>query len=126
MKNLMRLMEEKSKSQKKMMPLEKDAKMQAVKAMRQMASEEMAMPLKNLKKVSVAADSEEGLKEGLEKAEEIVEQGMPKESMSEEYEDSEEMSEDMHEMPEEMSLEEVESKIAKLEALKKDLQLKKM
>ncbi len=115
MKKLIELMEKKAKSQKDMMPLEKDAKVKAVQAMRKMASDEMAGPLKQLgaKKVSVMADSEEGLKEGLDKAEEIVEEGLPSE-------------EEMGEMEEECkSPEEVDAKIAELEALKAKMLAKK-
>lgn len=69
-----------------------------------------------LKKVTVASDSEEGLKKGLEKAEEIIEK---KEMPS--MEESEEMSDDDSE--EEMSEDEIEQMIqmlqAKKEALKK-------
>ena len=122
MKKLIELMEKKAKSQKDMMPLEKDAKVKAVQAMRKMASDEMAGPLKQLgaKKVSVMADSEEGLKEGLEKAEEIVEEGLPKKL------DSEEGEEEMGEMEEECkSPEEVDAKIAELEALKAKMLAKK-
>jgi hypothetical protein len=122
MEKLIKLMEKKAKSQKEMMPLEKDAKVRAVQAMRKMASDEMAGPLKQLgaKKVSVMADSEEGLKEGLEKAEEIVEEGLPKKL------DSEEGEEEMGEMEEECkSPEEVDAKIAELEALKAKMLAKK-
>lgn len=120
MDKLIKLMEKKAKSQKEMKPLEQDAKMRAVGAMRKMASDEMAGPLKGLgaKKVSVMADSEEGLKEGLDKAEEIVEEGLPS---------SEEMGEEEGEMEEECKTpEEVDAKIAELEALKAKLQAKKM
>ena len=110
-----KLLESKAKSQKPMMGPEKDAKLRAVQEMRQMASDEMAMPLKNLKKVTVASDSPKGLSEGLEKAEDIVEgsEGMMEEGM--------EMGEEK--LPEEMSPEELEAKIQELQEL---LAVKKM
>lgn len=119
MDKLMKLMEKKASSQKKMSPIEKDAKVRAVEAMRKFASDEMAGPLKGLKKVSVAASDDEGLKKGLEKAEEIVEGGLPSEK---EMMDEEETSE----MDEYESPEEVDAKIAELEALKKEMLIKKM
>lgn len=56
----------------KMSPVEKKAKMNAVHGMRKTASDMMAEPLHGLKKVSVASDSPEGLKMGLDKAKDVV------------------------------------------------------
>ncbi len=53
-------------------PMEHSAKMDVVKQMRDMASEEMGGKLDGLKKVSVTSNSPEGLKKGLDKAKEIV------------------------------------------------------
>lgn len=119
MNKFIKLLDQKAKSQKDMKPLEKDAKMQAIGAMRKMASDEMVGPLKGLgaKKVSVMANSEEGLKEGLDKAEEIVEDGLPSpEEMGEEESEEEQLN----------SPEEIDAKIAELEAMKAKLVEKKM
>ena len=114
--------------------VERDAKSGVLKDLRDYASGLMKERLDGLKKVTVASDSEEGLKEGLEKAEEILE---TKEESSEE-----EDPEDMHRMPdgslmpdEEMdysehmknlSEEEIDQYLKELMALKEQLQAKKM
>lgn len=85
----------------------------------------------DLKKVTVASDSKEGLKEGLEKAEEIVEKGPTqfeemKPEVNEDY-DKEETAEEigdkspenMEEMDEEMSDDEIDQMIEMLQAKKK-------
>lgn len=59
------------------------AKMKVVDQMRKMAMDEMGGKLKGLKKVSVASDTEEGLKKGLELAKEKV-TGMKPEGTEEE------------------------------------------
>lgn len=56
-------------------PAEKQAKMDVVNELRQMASEAMHDKMDGLKKVSVMSDSEEGLKHGLDKAKEVVSGG---------------------------------------------------
>ena len=77
--------------------------------------------VKGMKKVSVASDSKEGLKEGLEKAESIVEG----EEESPEMELGEMESEDDMEESEEKSEEELKAEIealkAQIEAMKEDL-----
>lgn len=120
MDKFIKLLDKKAKAQKDMPPLEKDAKMKAVSAMRKMASDEMAGPLKGLgaKKVSVIADSEENLKKGLDKAEEIVEEGLP--SPEEMGEEGSEKSEESLDSPEE-----IDARIAELEAMKAELLAKK-
>ena len=65
-----------------------------------------ASKLDGLKKVTVASDSPEGLKKGLEKAEEVVEQKL---------EGGEEESSSEEESEEECSPEELEAKIAELQ-----------
>lgn len=96
-------------AKKKIDPTEKEAKLAAIKGMRKMAGDMMADDMKSMKKVTVAAPDAEGLKEGLEKAEDVVEQ-MPG---MEESEDMEEMSdEEEMEMPE--SLEEIDAMMKKL------------
>lgn len=81
----------KMKGEKKMNPMEKKAKLGVLEEILGMAEDEMGNELKGLKKVTVAAPSEEGLKEGLEKAEEIVE---AKDEMSEEESEDEVLSEE--------------------------------
>lgn len=58
---------------KKLSGVEKKAKMKVVEDMRDMASKAMGDKLHGLKKVTVASNSSEGLKEGLEKAEDVIE-----------------------------------------------------
>lgn len=53
-------------------PVERHAKMDVVKGLKDSVSEMMGHKLDGLKKVSVASDSSEGLKHGLEKAHDIV------------------------------------------------------
>ncbi len=59
-------------NKKKLSPLEQKAKMGVVKDLRDLAAKHMSDKLEGLKKVTVASDSEEGLKHGLDKAKEIV------------------------------------------------------
>jgi CO dehydrogenase/acetyl-CoA synthase beta subunit len=68
--------------------------------------------IKNMKKVTVAADSEEGLKEGLKKAEDVIEKKMGEEEEEEGEEEEEEGSEEAPACP----MMSKEDKIAKLEA----------
>lgn len=59
-------------NKKKLGPLEQKAKMGVVKNLRDLAAQHMSNKLSDLKKVTVASDSDAGLKHGLEKAKEIV------------------------------------------------------
>lgn len=74
---LKKLMQKKMEKQGGMEPKAKEAKMELLKELREMASgmmkEDLDGHLAGIKKVTVASDSEEGLKEGLEKAEDMVE-----------------------------------------------------
>lgn len=116
------------KGKSKLSPLEKEAKMSVMKALSDDMSGELKNKLKGLKKVTVASDSPEGLKAGLEKAEEMVEGKMECEAcqgrgcpMCPKDEDESEVaeSEDMEsEESEDMSLEDIEAQIAQLEKLK--------
>lgn len=72
MTDKMKKMLDKKKGQGKMSEVEKDAKMSVVNHMKDMASKMMGDHVKGLKKVSIASNSGEGLKEGLHKAEEIL------------------------------------------------------
>jgi hypothetical protein len=67
---LKKLMKEKGGN--KVDPTAKKAKMGVLKEIRDMAASDMGEEVKGIKKVTVAAPDEAGLKEGLEKAEEIV------------------------------------------------------
>ncbi len=114
MKDFKELLMKKAKEGKFLSDEDKDAKMEVVRAVKQMASEEMGDELKNLKgmgKVTVASDSPEGLKAGLEKAEDVVEEKL---ANSEESEDSEEEM-PMHEPKMKMAGMSKEEKIKKLE-----------
>lgn len=127
----------KKKKDKPLSDTAKEAKMSVVKDMQKMAADAMRDGLKGgLKKVSVASDSPEGLKKGLEKAEELVESGLTGEEEMEEKEPGEELAEAEEEVPsvtpegeenldEECSEEELDAKLAKLMELKKKLQAKK-
>lgn len=97
---------------KKLSDLEKKASLKALADYRGEAQKLMKDKMKKMKKVTVASDSEEGLKEGLEKAEDIIESGMEAQEMGEEYE--EEMEDE-----EEMSEDEINAKIEELMAKKK-------
>lgn len=113
-----RLMDKMKKKGKELDPLEKEAKMSVVKAMREAASEEMTDKLGKLKKVTVASDSKEGLQAGLDKAKEMMEK-MP-EGMEQSSEESEEASEEeQEECPK--SVEEIDAKIKELLALKEKM-----
>lgn len=74
------------------------AKREILQALRQMASELMGEDMEaGMKQVSVAAPDKEGLMEGMEKAEEVVEE-MPEMDMEkdESYEPGMEMEDDMY------------------------------
>lgn len=145
MSKIHELLQKKAKEQSK--PLggpEKDAKLRAVKEMRKMASDEMSGPLKSLKKVTVASDSPQGLEHGLDKAKEIMHGGEQDEQDPDMEHLEEETGEDLdhdneegepaehaekvlgHEAEPEhgdedddLSPEEIQAKIAELEALLK-------
>jgi hypothetical protein len=105
---------------KKELSMDKMAKMDMLKALRKMALDminegDAGEEMDALQKVTVAAKDKEGLKAGLEKAEEVLEK------MPGEEDDSEELAEkeDEESADEEMSEEdEIAALEAKLEALK--------
>ena len=126
-----KLMSKLEKKGKKLDPLEKEAKMGIAKEMSRQAGALLGGKIP-AKKVTVAADSKEGLKEGLSKAEQIVE-GAEEEMGADLDKDNEEMESDLHKMKvlgekppmhdlvkamEDCSPEEIDEKIAELEALK--------
>ena len=58
-----------------MHPIEREAKMRSLGELHKMAQDMLGEKLHGLKKVSVMAPNEEGLEEGLHKAEELVKKG---------------------------------------------------
>jgi hypothetical protein len=124
---------------RKMHPAAQKAKLTALKEANKMATDMMKEDLGGLKKVTIASDSAKGLKEGLEKAEELIEgkekdcsecPGCPhcQEEGEQESEDSEgedqrsEDYEDAQEASEPADLDEIEAKIQELMKLKAKLQ----
>lgn len=67
-----KLMEKKKKMGKELSPVESAAKSSVLDELKNMAGQAMSDKLHGLKKVSVASDTQQGLKSGLEKAHEIV------------------------------------------------------
>ncbi len=80
--------------EEKKMEVKKDLLKKLKKLMRDDMGEPLKDKLEGMKKVTVASDSEEGLKEGLSMAEKIME----KHSMMKDMDDYEEDSEDADEM----------------------------
>lgn len=73
-----KLLEKKKKSGEGMLSdNEKNAKMGVLQDLRNQASQAMGGKLKDLKKVTVASNDENGLKAGLDKAKEIIDQKRP-------------------------------------------------
>lgn len=95
-----------------------EAKASMAKELSDMLGEDLTEGIKDAKRVTVASDSEEGLKKGLEKAEDILE-----DKMEDESEDSEEMkdSEDMEESEDdsEEKIKELERQIEELKSKRK-------
>lgn len=123
------LFAKKKKDGKEMSSMEKDAKMSVVHDMKKMAMDAMGDKLKGLKKVSVASDSPEGLKMGLEKAKELVTShpNSPESDNDNSPENEEEVGE-TEESPEEeqsedsaMSEDEVDAELKRLMDLKEKM-----
>ena len=114
MDSLKKLMEKKSKKGG-MDPKKKEAKMELLGELRDMAKGMMMDDLQGhregMKKVQIASDSDEGLKEGLEKAEDILESKMGE---SEDMEDESEMGSEMESEDEDFGSLSKEDLIAKL------------
>lgn len=99
MKDMMKKLMSKKDSSSKMSPIEKDAKLSSLNALKKAMEDMMGDKLKNgMKKVTIAADDQEGLEKGLEKAKELI--GSEEES-SEESE-GEDMAEESIEEKSEM------------------------
>lgn len=115
-KDMMMKMMGKKKEEEGGGDMKKDAKLSVLKELRKMASDMMGDDVKGgmMKKVTVAAPSSEGLKEGLHKAEDMME-GAPEAAEEDEGYD------DMTDWPSDLSKyspEEIEAKIAELQAAK--------
>ncbi len=126
------LLAKKLKEGKKVKPEEMGAKKSVLQELRADMADKMGSKLGGLKKVSVAAPDAEGLKKGLEKAEDLVE-GMPDlQDQSEEYSEgaADEMLEEAEEsdamaMPDEMSEESDRMSEDEIDAKIQELLLKK-
>lgn len=103
MKDLKDLLGKKSKID----PIEKEAKLRAIKNMKKAAGDLMADEMKGMKKVTVAAPDEESLAEGLETAKDLTEE-MPEMDMMEDEDTLEDILEDVS------SVEEIDELMAKL------------
>jgi len=125
-----KLLAKKMKDGKKMSDSEKEAKSGVLSEMKDMASKMMGDKVKGLKKVTVASDSEEGVKKGLEKAKDLLGHSMSEESPemegsevaeeeSPEHEQEESKEEEMQELAQEMDASELDQAIQKLMELKK-------
>lgn len=99
MQKFQKMLEKKSKGEKPLSDMEKEAKMSVIDEMRKMADDQMGGKLDGLKKVTVAANSKPGLAEGLDKAKQILghgEEGSDDEEASESPE-MEQAEEETHE-----------------------------
>jgi hypothetical protein len=127
---------EKKKKDKPMSDVAKDAKTSVLKDLQSMASNAMKDGLKGgLKKVTVASDSPEGLKAGLEKAEDMVEGKLGAIDEKDADTDLEDAAEELpihaggaeegEDEMEDCSEEELDAKLEKLMAMKKKMQANK-
>ncbi len=109
-KGYSKLMEKKKKDGKDLSSTEKEAKMSVVQHMKDMAQEMMGDHLKGMKKVTVASDSDEGLKHGLSKASDIIEQGHlgPEDFAAKHPEELDDSDEEASESPEEEAKEQAD------------------
>lgn len=108
---------------KEMSDSEKKAKLSALGEAHKMASDMMKGGLGGLKKVTVAADSKQGLKKGLEKAEDILGEQDEEDSMMGLHEDDEASEhKSAQDESEPMDEEELDAEIERLMKLKEKLQ----
>lgn len=117
----MKMMEKKKDSQE-MTPEEKKAKMDVIMELLEIAHEAMGSNVKSgldgmTQKVEVMAPNKEKLIEGLEKAEEVVEEGPEALMSSEQTEETEEKSEEVEEETEEVEEDEEDKKKLKKKPL---------
>lgn len=113
MDEFLSLLKKKKESQGSVNEKKLSAKKNAMKELSDMLGEDITEGIKGVKKVTVASDSEEGLKKGLEKAEDVLE------SRESEEEDMD------SEMMEDESEDDLASKIASLEQQLKELKSKR-
>lgn len=106
---------------------EKEAKMSVIKAMRDEAQDQMGGKLASMKKVTVASPDAQGLKEGLDKAKELIDAKNQMHGVDDENEEAEEAQESPESMDEYegMSEEELNMKLQKLMALKQKMEQQK-
>lgn len=104
---------------------EKSAKMSVVEAMRKMAEDQIGGKLKDLKKVTVASDSKDGLEKGLDKAKEMLDRHPEDEESQEQHdpemEDHESETADEVASEPEMSEDELNEKLEELMKLKEKM-----
>lgn len=120
---LEKLFEKKAKEGGSMPDHEREAKMDVVKQMKSDMAELMGDKLKGSKKITVASDSKEGLKAGLDKAEQLLAGGgLAAAADDEDHIEKDEPVEDS-ESPlvegDELSEEELDEQLARLMAMKK-------
>jgi hypothetical protein len=113
MKSLMELLKSKAKEGKYLSESDKAAKMDVMKEMKGMADEYMG---DDVKKITVASDSKEGLEAGLEKAKEVVAKKGEAEDCESEMCDEEGYDHEMEE-PEESKADKIARIKAELEML---------
>lgn len=107
---MMDMLKAKMKDKKPVSGMEKDAKISVLGNLKDLLQKSMGSKLSDMKKVSVVADSKEGLEEGLDEAKEVVEE-VPEEGM----EDDMGIEEKKPEVPAEPeTAEEIEQKIQEL------------
>ena len=120
-----------SKKAKQVSGDEQKAKLDVLKDLKKQAMEMMGEKVSGLKKVTIASDSKEGLKKGLEKAEEVVDKSPEEQEAcpeceghgceaceSEEHEASESPEQESSEESEEELDKKIKELMAKKEALK--------
>jgi hypothetical protein len=100
---------------------EKKAKLAALKEAHGMASGMMKEGLDGAKKVSVMADSKEGLKKGLDVAEQVIGEDLGEDEADHDREDTESALEDAQDGAAPMSEDEIDAKIKELLELKEQL-----
>lgn len=117
MEDFMKMLQKRQREQGPQDEKKMKAKASMAKELSDTLGGDIAEDMKGMSKVTVASDSEQGLKKGLEKAEDVLENKMESEEsedMEEEKEDSEEESSDSEDLK--SQIEELKSQ---LEDLKK-------
>ena len=117
MKMFEKLLEKKKKDGEKLDPMYKSSKMSMLKALKDEMNGMMKNDLEDgkLKKIEVASDSEEGLKAGLDKAQDVIDSV---DSDAEEEEGLDAKQQMLEEIAEDAEPEDIDAMIKKLEELK--------